>query len=252
MISIDENIKLFGTEGSGHQKKAWINIDEQKYLIKLNSKYREALKEQDASIILRSCGINAVEYKAIKVNVYGVERNACICKSFLCGSDFTITLGKILEDVTITLKDSAMSYMNKSIEKVVMELGIPEEIVYKYLITIVTADYLLMNPDRHLSNIEFVNHNGVWGVAPLFDFGQSFLHKDGISSMKQFTIEERSFKTLPFSRNPEKNLVNIEHSKQLARMMLNTLDSIGGIDNININTYHKLVFKNRMNKLLNL
>ena len=252
MITIDGSLKIFGTEGSGHQKKAWLNKQGQNYLIKINSKYREALKEQDASIILRACGVDAVEYKAIKVNLYGSERNACICKSFLRDKEFTITLSKILEDTDIGMNESARSYMNKAIKAVNSELGIQDEIIYNYFMYILTADYLLMNTDRHLSNIEFIYSEAGWKLAPLFDFGQSFLNKDGIKSVKQFKLEERAFKTLPFSRNPEKNLVDINYAKQIAVYMLEKLGGLQRVDSLGINSYHGFVFKQRINRLLSL
>ena len=242
----------FGVEGAGHQKKAWVTNGGQKYLIKINSKYREALKEQDASIILRACGINAVEYKAIKVIMYGSERNACICKSFLNDGEFTVTLGKILEDISISSTESAKSYFEKSVRAVSTELGLEREVIYKYIITLLTTDYLLMNPDRHLSNIEFICGETGWRVSPFFDYGQSFLHRDGIGSIKQFRSEERFFKTLPFSRNPEKNLIDLEYSQYITKQMVDRLGGLQNVNNLSINTYHGYVFIQRVNRLLSL
>lgn len=252
MIKLSDSLKLFGTEGSGHQKKVWITKDNQRYLIKLNSKYREALKEQDASILLKACGIDAVTYKAIKVKIYGEERNACICKSFLSNEEYTITLGKIIEDIPIDKNESAQSYMIKSVKAVQNLLNIPYDVVYKYIVTILTADYILMNPDRHLSNIEFICSSNNNKPSPLFDFGQSFLHRDGIMNNKKFISDEKSFKTLPFSGNPEKNLVDINLAKNIAISMVNALGGLENVDKLGINNYHAYVFKHRVNKLLHL
>lgn len=64
--------------------------------------------------------------------------------------------------------------------------------------------------------------------------------------MEQFIKEERKFKTLPFSSNPEKNLINIEFAKSLCRYITDKCD----IDELDINSWHKRVFKNRCERLL--
>ncbi len=58
-----QGLKYFGTSGSGNQRKAWVTINNQDYLIKLNSKYREASKEQSVSRLLIKLGIDHVNYE---------------------------------------------------------------------------------------------------------------------------------------------------------------------------------------------
>ena len=81
---------VFGTEGSGHQKKYWTEGNE--YLIKINSKYREASKEVSASAILSSLGVFCVDYEMIKVIYGGKQRVACTCKNYLGKGEESTTL----------------------------------------------------------------------------------------------------------------------------------------------------------------
>ena len=75
------------------------------------------------------------------------------------------------------------------------------------------------------------------------------MKRDGISSTKQFIAEERKFKSLPFSRSPERNLIDIQLAKQIASSILN---NIGDINSLKINQFHKKVFAYREKKLLSL
>lgn len=84
-----------------------------------------------------------------------------------------------MSDVNIKSNEPAISFFNKSVECINEQLGIDRGIASKYLMTIVTIDNLVMNKDRHLNNIEFICRNGKWAGSPLFDFGQSFLCRDG-------------------------------------------------------------------------
>ena len=47
ILELDSN-NVFGADGSGNQIKSWVKINNSKYLIKTNSKYREAIKEVSA------------------------------------------------------------------------------------------------------------------------------------------------------------------------------------------------------------
>lgn len=253
IIDLDkrDKLKLFGTEGSGHQKKCWIKENGHQYLIKINSKFKEATKEHSASVILRSCGINAVYYDVIDINYKGQKRIACMCKSFLSAGESTTTLSSIMEDVVVLRNESAASYFDKAVNSIVDTLKIPKQIVYNRLITILTCDFLVMNRDRHLSNIESIcGVDGKWRLAPLFDFGQSFLSRDGIQSNSEFENQRRKFKSLQFSTNPKRNLIDVDLSKSIANKMSENICGIQGIDKLNINTFHKRVFTAQMRELL--
>lgn len=70
MLEFDSR-NMFGTDGSGNQKKIWID---NKYLVKVNSKLREASKEVDACKLAELFGLNHANYKEIKVVVDGIEK----------------------------------------------------------------------------------------------------------------------------------------------------------------------------------
>jgi serine/threonine protein kinase HipA of HipAB toxin-antitoxin module len=111
------------------------------------------------------------------------------------------------------------------------------------------VDYILMNEDRHLSNIEFIIGPSTVRFSPFFDFGKSFLCRDGIMSKSQFVTLERKFKTKPFSSNPEKNLIDIQYAKVICTKIIN---NIGDINNLGIPEFHKFVIKQRISRLMNL
>lgn len=91
-----ENIVLFGTEGSGHQSKAWVVKNGIEYLIKVNSKYREASKEVSVSKFLETIGIPHAEYEIINVTIGNKKRVACISKSYLDKNEASIPFYNLL------------------------------------------------------------------------------------------------------------------------------------------------------------
>lgn len=241
---------FFGTEGSGHQKKLWHNIDGVPYLIKFDSKFREAEKEYSASVILHSSSIPCVLYEKSKETLNNQLRNCCICKSYLGSGEGAISLAKITQNIYINRQESSVSYYNKVISSIVNALHISPDVAENYILTTVTVDYLLMNCDRHLNNFEFIEGiDGVWRPAPLFDFGQSFLRRSTSMAMSEYVALERKFKTKPFSTNPERNLINIDYAKMVCSCMLN---NIGDINKLPIVDWHKEVLKRRSDKLLHL
>ena len=74
---------IFGSYSSGEQYKGWIDFVGVKYLVKVNTHLRESLKEVSAYRIAKAFGLNCVEYKEIAVKLSGVDRKACICRSYL-------------------------------------------------------------------------------------------------------------------------------------------------------------------------
>lgn len=236
---------LFGTEGSGHQKKAWKTIQGKRYLIKLNSKYREAEKEYSASMILKRAGIPCVSYEKIEIKYAGQMRKACICESYLHKGESSVSLAKVIDDLCIVRSESAISFYNKVVNLVTSRLGIHRDIVERYILTTLTVDYLFMNRDRHFSNFEFICNRGTWRPAPLFDFGQSFLGRDGAVTRKDFERLSYAYKSRPFTTNPERNLISINYAKEICSKMPD-------ISNLPINSWHKEVFKRRCERLMSL
>lgn len=245
-----ENKSLFGTSGSGHQRKVWVNINGTNWLVKLNSKYREANKEVSVSKVLSLLNIPHALYIPGEFAYNGKMHNGCMTKSYINGSESVTSLYNVISDIEIKRNESAISYFNKTVNTVENKLGIPVDQVSKYILTLMALDYIFLNPDRHLSNIEFIiDQNGKATMAPYFDFGRSFLGRDGMISQSQFKAEEYKFKSRPFSTNPEKNLISIEAAKSVARVFEMRMHDISALD---IPEFHKYVIKKRVGSILQL
>ena len=118
-----------------------------------------------------------------------------------------------------------------------------------YIKTIITFDYIICNTDRHLNNISFIENNGVYRFAPIYDNGRSFLGTDSTLTDCELINKSNKYKSKPFSSNPKSNLIDIEFSKNLVKQWLN---SAGNLDNVLTNKGHLKIVKYRINKLLSL
>lgn len=242
MLDLD-TYKVFGSEGSGNQKKFWVGDT----LIKLNSKYHEAEKEYSAYMLGKLLGFPVIEYKKGKYVYNSVTYNGCECKSFKQPKEESVTLYTVLEFVAIPANLSALDYFNITINAIEEYTSgkITKQHASKYLKNMVLFDYLICNSDRHLSNIEILHKEGTWRFAPYFDNGQTFLLRDGMPSKSQFEKSLRDFKTLPFSRNPVKNLIDLDYAKRFCKDI-----DINKVKSLNINSYHKKVILHQINTLL--
>lgn len=253
-LDLDE-FDIFGTEGSGHQKKCWITINGEKYLIKLNSKYREASKEVSASTIAIASGVNAVRYEEGKYKYRGRVHTGCICKSFAGTEDEAHPVHWLINDIAIPKGLPAREYFNILAGVMGRLPGLSVGYCKEYLMHIVTLDYLMCNPDRHLSNIEVVHNaaSNTYRLPPIFDFGQSFFKRDGAPTAAELNHLMIAFKTLPFSRKPETNLIDIRYAQHLCGVYIENINkTYGDIDRLPIKEFHKQVFKARVRELLSL
>ena len=119
----------------------------------------------------------------------------------------------------------------------------------KYIKTMMTFDYIICNTDRHLNNISFIENNGVYRFAPIYDNGKSFLGTDAVLTDSDLIAKSNKYKSKPFSSNPKNNLIDIEFSKCLVRQWLN---NAGNLDNVLTNKGHLKIVKYRINRLLSL
>ncbi len=247
-------ISIFGTEGSGHQTKIW--IDNKSRLIKLNSKYKEASKEQSASTIALLSNLNAVKYQQIEVIFKGTKRIACICNNYLQSNvEESFTLYDLISLVQVGRNTPTIEFFNNTVNEIVRQTELDRSLIIEYLMQILVLDYLILNEDRHLSNIEFIRNSvtNQWRLAPIFDCGKSFLCRDGIKSNLEMISLIRKYKSKPFSTNPEKNLININYAKEICFKMIKNIERNGGLDrNIDIKEFHKRLFKYRVKQLLGL
>lgn len=246
----EQNLNFFGTEGSGNQQKCWIVKDDKDYLIKINSsKYREASKEESVSKILDAAKIPHAHYRKIEVVYDGKKKIACITPKFTSKNENTYPLYMIIDENAYVHSTNGKDRFSMIVNAVSKNTNIERQAIIDYLMTMLVVDYLVINPDRHLSNIELITDNkGNNRFAPLFDFGQSFLGYE--RSIPDYTFKglEQKSKALPFSSNPEKNLINIKYAKNICYRLFSSVD----IESLSIPNFHKYVFKYRYNKLLNL
>ena len=248
ILDLGRGVKFFGTEGSGQQQKCWLENRGRKYLIKIDSKFRETTKEVSVSRILKAAGIEHVEYKKISVNVEGRKRTACICKSYLMGGEQSIPVGNMIRYIQVSKQDSSRDVFNKVVARIAIKTKLSIEIIEDYLLRMMTIDFIVMNPDRHYNNIEFIfDKDKKYRPAPLYDFGQSFLKRDSPITVKDFEGLSLKFKSLPFSRNQRKNLIYTERCKKIAYIVK---DRLGDMKNLDIPKFHKDVVRRRIELLL--
>ena len=242
--------KAFGSYSAGEQYKCWVNINNTAYLVKVNTHSREASKEVSAYRLAKSFGIPCVEYKEIAVKLSGVDRKACICKSYLGENENDISVWKALGNrFQVKKNEPARDLFDRVINSLSIALRIDKTNLEVYIKTILTFDYIICNTDRHLNNVNFIGNNGVYRFAPIYDNGKSFLSTDAILTDSDLIARSNKYKSKPFSSNPKSNLIDIEFSKNLVRQWIK---NAGNLDNVLTNKGHLKIVKYRINKLLSL
>lgn len=242
--------KAFGSYSAGEQIKCWVKIDNIAYLVKVNTHNREASKEVSAYRLAKAFGIPCVEYKEMDIKLKGVDRKACICRSYLSNGDSDISIWKVLGGRFQTKKnESAKDLFNRVVECLSVKLKIDKLSLANYIKTIMTFDYIICNTDRHLNNISLIENNGVYRFAPIYDSGKSFLGTDAVLTDSDLIARSNKYKSKPFSSNPKNNLIDIEFSKNLVRQWIR---NAGNLDDVLTNKGHLKIVKYRINKLLSL
>ena len=153
MLKIDNNL-LFGTDGSGNQKKAWIG----NRLYKVDSKLRESTKEVSASALGKAFGLNVVQYHREKIHTHNSEHWACWSESYCKNGVECITLSDIINyyDINIPMNTSAKDMFIMCINAIHSFTHINKDSIISWLIHMIVFDFIIANNDRHLSNIEFI------------------------------------------------------------------------------------------------
>lgn len=241
---------IFGSYSSGEQYKGWISVNGARYLVKVNTHCRESLKEVSAYRLAKAFGIPCVEYKDINIKFKGSDRNACICKSYLRENENDISVWKALGNrFQVKKNESARDLFNRVVECLSAKLRIDKISLENYIKIILTFDYIICNTDRHLNNISFIENNGVYRFAPIYDNGKSFLSTDAVLTDSDLIARSNKYKSKPFSSNPKSNLIDVEFSKSLVRQWL---QNAGNLNDILTNKGHLKIVKYRINKLLSL
>lgn len=241
---------IFGSYSSGEQYKGWIDFKGVKYLVKVNTHHRESLKEVSAYKLAKAFGLDCVEYKDINIKFKGLDRKACICKSYLRENENDISVWKALGNrFGIKKGESASSLFDRVVSDVSYRLMPDKGNLSRYIKTIMTFDYIICNTDRHLNNISFIENNGVYRFAPIYDNGKSFLGTDSTLTDSELVNKSNKYKSKPFSSNPKSNLIDIEFSKTLVRQWVR---NAGNLNNVLTNKGHLKIVKYRISKLLSL
>lgn len=249
MLNLDNENILYQKKspGSGQQEKFWIQKDNQNIIVKLDSKYRESKKEKAVSDVLDIVGYNHVCYFEDNFLYDGQKRKGCYSYSFLNEGETSFNLFQAIEHLSVPNNLSAVDYFNGVVNTLYVEWGMDKEYTSEYILTLMALDFIFMNKDRHLGNIELIDNGSIVRFSPYFDFGQSFLRHDGVNSQEQFKKLERGFKTMPFSTSPKNNLISIPFAKYVCQ---NILTKVGSIYSLPISEYYKFVIKNQVDKLL--
>lgn len=249
MLELDKS-RLFGTTGSGQQKKAW----DSNILYKIDSKYRESNKEVSASSFAEACELNHVTYRRVGCLIDGQRYWCSACKSYLKSNDISIPLYNMIYGINIPTNMSAVDMYRNIREAVNERTGILYTDIDKYFIKLLTFDFLIANDDRHLRNIEIIKHlENTYEFAPIFDNGHSFFRTDSILTYEQLEMNDRRFKSKPFSTNKWKNILSIEKSKTLAKKWYEMCtEKFGGISRVpGISDAHAKVIRYRYKLLIN-
>lgn len=252
MLTLEEH-NMFGTDGSGNQKKAWIG----NYLYKVDSKFRDSTKEISASRLADAFGLEHVAYYPSECILDGKVVKCVKCASFLEEDENDISIAALIKliDLPVTDNTSAKDFFGIVVKTINDVTGISVYDIEDWLLKILTFDYLICNDDRHLRNLSVICNNvtGEYRLAPMYDNGHSFLRLDGCSSKEKFIQLMHKYKSKPFSTNPEKNIISItdaqsnvylwEKNMQINSITLNDLD---------INSFHRTIVKYRIEKLMSL
>ena len=148
-----------GTDGKA--PKAWKRVDDSFYLYKAEGHNNSALKEYEASKILRHIiGDTVIPYEYDNIH----KKHVTICKSFTS------------QDINMVKADYYSIYlMNQD-----SDFGIDLQTKYKKALDmLILSDYLVGNIDRHARNWGVLyNFDGkkfnIIGLSPIYDFDHAF------------------------------------------------------------------------------
>lgn len=243
-------IVLFGTESSGNQKKIW----KDGFLIKLNSKYHEDEKEVSACIIGKAFGLNMLQYSKGIYYINNTAYKGCQSKCYLSVGEQSISFASLIarSSFSVPMKMSAKDYFVKLIDTISEITAINANILAEYVLEILVFDFIVCNPDRHLSNLELIYdvNAKVFRLSPIFDNGQAFLYSNTQLTEQQYKDRLRKLKMKPFSSNPKTNLIDIGIAKKIAAKYLDNAGGYQKIADLDMNSYHSWLIRKRLRTLL--
>lgn len=189
-----------------------------KQWIKVNGFGYETLAEVLSSRVALQLGLNAVIYDPCFLS----DKPACVSDTFLQSGCSEVTLGRLLQQ-TLHLQSSSDLYrrfeQNETpASRIAWVIDSLQDIVdanefLAYLADMLFLDSIVLNTDRHLYNIVFIqNEVGEFHPAPIFDCGAALLSDlEDFPMSLPIDIALRKIKAKPFSTSFEKQLRAIEH-----------------------------------------
>jgi hypothetical protein len=243
---------MFGSEGSGNQKKFWTTDNR---LVKLNSKYREADKEVSAYELGTMFGLDMVRYEKKEYMFRSQKCIGCECENYLQNYEVSIPFSELFSgsEAVINFNTKASEFFDITVGLICDLTHFTKDSVRKYIMQILVFDYIICNEDRHLSNFEIIKNEkkGVYRFAPIYDNGLSFLKTNAVLTQAELQKRLKKYKSMPFSRNPKTNLIDLKEAKQIAHEYKTNADLHGGIlNNFNIAEFHRRLAHKRLSELL--
>ena len=106
----------------------------------------------------------------------------------------------------------------------------------------------------NIRNFEIIKNEktGAYRFAPIYDNGLSFLKSNAVLTQAELQKRLKKYKSMPFSRNPKTNLIDLKEARKIAYEYKTNADIKGGIlNNFNIAEFHRRLANRRLDELLN-
>lgn len=200
---------------NGVLRKRWVQQDNGiSYLIKAGSKKynQNPISEVLTTMFLEK--LNIIPFVKYELIVDGLK--ICSkCRNFIDADTEFVPVSQIYYKKE-RKKDRETVYDHIVSQSVAY--GLNEEYVKKYLDTMIAADFVIHNTDRHLNNFGYVRDvesGRLLGFAPLFDSGSAFTSSNNLKAKDMFKYNQKkairkTFDKLAlenFSEEPMMNLV---------------------------------------------
>ena len=171
------------------------------YWYKCNKFGYENIAEFITSELLNAIeNIDYVKYDLCEINYKGEILNCCKSKNFLREGESLVTLSKLLMTYEPKFYYSFNKYSPliklKTLIRILKDIGLD---LSNYLLNTLLFDSLVLNEDRHLSNLAVISGDGYFRECPIFDNGLSLLSDTKDYPFDVSTIENiAKVKSKPF------------------------------------------------------
>ena len=176
---------------NGVLRKRWVQQDNGiSYLIKAGSrKYNQnPIAEILTTMFLERLDI--IPFVRYELTVDGLK--ICSkCRNFIDAETEFVPVSQIYYK---TERKKHKETVYEHIIKQGVAYGLNEEYIRKYLDTMIAADVVIHNNDRHLNNFGFIREvesGRLLGFAPLFDSGSAFTDSRNVKAKEMFKVNEK-------------------------------------------------------------